>query len=366
MNPHQHPGAARRDAEPDEDVPLGGLIVPAAAGPLADAAAYTPDVLAKLQELEQRSKEHEQNLRPQNTVDGYAVDWAHWERFTALLGLPITAITPGSLTAFVEWLWWEPGWKPGTCTAPSTIDRRLSGVVVTGRSRYNLLLSKTVASRARAVLRAKVRELEKGEEVRGRGPAPAFTVPQLRAAVAAAPDTLLGLRNRAVVTLSFALMAREHESAFLRLRDLVDHENGLIVDVRVSKVKPRKSKVPQGTRPSTCPVRTWRAWKKAAGLADPDGYAFRALHPRWHTVTDKGLDPETIGDIITAMGAGADLDVRHTGHSTRRGGADAARRAGADRKAIAAHGGWTDNSKALEAYFDDGEGWEDNAMNGVL
>lgn len=46
--------------------------------------------------------------------------------------------------------------------------------------------------------------------------------------------------------------------------------------------------------------------------------------------------------------------------------ADAARRAGADRKAIAVHGGWAANSSALEVYFDDGEGWEGNAMNGVL
>ncbi|GAA5607948.1 hypothetical protein [Streptomyces griseus] len=67
-----------------------------------------------------------------------------------------------------------------------------------------------------------------------------------------------------------------------------------------------------------------------------------------HTVTDRGLDPETIGDVITAPGAGADLDVRHTGHSTRRGSADAARSAEAERKAIAAHGGWTYSSSALE------------------
>ncbi|NEB06431.1 integrase, partial [Streptomyces sp. SID13726] len=216
-------------------------------------------------------------MRPTNTVEGYAADWKQWTQFCALLELPVTAITPGSLTAFVEWLWWQPGWKEGTYTAPSTIDRRLSGVVVTGRVEHGLLLAKTVATRARRVLQAKVREMEKTGEVRGRGPAPAFTVPQLRAAVAAAPDNLLGLRNRAIGTLAFALMAREHEIAYLRLRDLVDHENGLLADVRVSKTKPRKVKVPQGSRPSTCPVRTWRAWRNAAGLTDPDGFAFRAL-----------------------------------------------------------------------------------------
>ncbi|WP_427767723.1 hypothetical protein [Streptomyces sp. DSM 41931] len=178
------------------------LVLPAAAGVSpVPGAEFTPDVLAKLQELEERSKEHEQALRPKNTTDGYAADWKQWEQFCALLELPVTAITPGSLTAFVEWLWWQPGWKKGTYTAPSTIDRRLSGVVVTGRTDHGLQLDRKVASRARYVLKAKVKEMEKTEETRGRGPASALLVPQLRAAVQAVPENRLGIRNRAIVLL---------------------------------------------------------------------------------------------------------------------------------------------------------------------
>ncbi|MFE4703128.1 hypothetical protein ACFRIC_39235 [Streptomyces sp. NPDC056738] len=36
------------------------------------------------------------------------------------------------------------------------------------------------------------------------------------------------------------------------------------------------------------------------------------------------------------------------------------------RQVITVRGGWAANSAALEVYFDDVEGWEDNAMNGVL
>lgn len=342
-----------------------GLILPATAN-LTAPAEFTPDVLAKLQELEDRSRAHEESLKPDNTRDSYAADWKQWEQFCALLDLPPAAITPGSLTAFVEWLWVQPGWKAGTFTAPSTIDRRLSGVVVTGRTRLQLRLDKTVASRARSVLKAKVKEMEKTREQRGRGPAPALLVEHLRQAVAAAPGNRLGIRNRSIVLTQFAIAGREHEVAYLRVRDIQAHENGLLVDIRVSKVKPRKVKVPFGTRPSTCPVRAWRAWKEEAGLSDPDDFAYKPLHPRWHTVMGGGLDPETIGDVITRLGAAAELKFRPTGHSPRRGAATSSKRAGNDRKEIARQGGWADNSAAMETYFEEVDGWEENAMNGVL
>ncbi|GFE12417.1 hypothetical protein Sgleb_04640 [Streptomyces glebosus] len=150
------------------------------------------------------------------------------------------------------------------------------------------------------------------------------------------------------------------------LRDIVETEHGLEIDVRVSKISPRKVKVPFGSRPSTCPVRAWRAWTESAGLSDPDGFAFRALHPRWHTVTDAGLSPGAIGDVTTRLTARADLPVRHTGHSPRRGAAEESRRAGNDRKVIAKQGGWVPNSGVMEGYFEDAEGWEENAMIGVL
>jgi hypothetical protein len=270
-------------------------------------------------------------MKPQNTRDGYAADW-----------------------------------KEGTYTAPSTIDRRLSGVVVTGRSKHKLRLDKTVGSRARNVLKAKVKELEKTEEKRGRGPAPALLVEDLRKVVAAVPDNRLGIRNRSIALAQFGIAGREHEVAFLRVRDFQEHENGLLVDVRVSMVAPRKVKVTYGTYPSTCPVRAWRTWKEAVGLTDPDDFAYKPLHPRWHTVMDGGLDPETIGDVNTKLGALAELKFRPTGHSPRRGAATSSKRAGNDRKEIAKQGGWAANSAAMETYFEEVDGWEENAMNGVL
>ncbi|MFB6963070.1 recombinase family protein [Streptomyces sp. NPDC056309] len=161
------------------------------------------------------------------------------------------------------------------------------------------------------------------------GPLPGMYDPS--GALVAAPENRLGIRDRSIGLTAFAIAGREHEVAFLRLRDFVGTEHGMEVDVRVSKIKPRKVKVPFGSRPSSCPVRAWRDWKAEAQLSDPDDFAYKPLHNRWHTVMDGGLDPETIGDVITRLGKWAELDFRPTGHSPRRGLATSSKRAGNDR-----------------------------------
>jgi hypothetical protein len=55
------------------------------------------------------------------------------------------------------------------------------------------------------------------------------------------------------------------------------------------------------------------------GDADPDGFAYRRLHNRWHTVLQTGLDTESIGNVLTRIGARAQLGIRPTGLSPRRG-----------------------------------------------
>ncbi|MFI0220354.1 hypothetical protein [Streptomyces lydicus] len=67
---------------------------------------------------------------------------------------------------------------------------------------------------------------------------------------------------------------------------------------------------------------------------------------------------ELVGHVITRLGERAELPVRHTGHSARRGAAEESRHAGNDRKVIAKQGGWVPNSGVMEGYFEDADGWE--------
>ncbi|MGW5464882.1 hypothetical protein [Streptomyces sp. NPDC003996] len=142
----------------------------------------------------------------------------------------------------------------------------------------------------------------------------------------------------------FAVAGRRHELAFNRVRDYAEIPSGIQADLRVSKVRPRVVPVPYGSRPSICPVRAWQAWKEAAGLTDPDGYAWRRLHNRWHTVLEGGLQPTTIGDVVTRAGERAGIEIRFTGHSPRRGLATSSRLKGHDQIVIAKQGGWAPHS----------------------
>ncbi len=351
--------------------PLSALVATRASGtglPIRpeDFDTATTEQLATLDE---KVKEEIQDTTPENTAKGYKGDWREWGRFTATFGLPLLSVRSGTLAAFARWLWdGRPHDPRGTrLLSPTTIDRRLSGVVVTARTEHHLTLPRDVAADARTLLARWVKEMERNGEQRGRKKAPALLIEHMKAISAVLPDNLAGIRDRALMCMQFAVAGREHEIASTRERDFVDHDTGILADLRVSKVAPRTVPVTYAADPAICPVRTYRTWRQASGThREPDNYAFRRLNARWHTLTPHGLSPEAVGDIIARISARADLGVQHTGHSPRRGLATESRRAGNDARVIAEQGGWRPHSRVLAEYLAIVDRWEDNALAGVM
>ncbi|WP_084780155.1 tyrosine-type recombinase/integrase [Planobispora rosea] len=131
----------------------------------------------------------------------------------------------------------------------------------------------------------------------------------------ACPPHLLGVRDRAMFLLGFAIGARRSELSALNIGDVTEVERGLEIHVRWSKTgTERFPKVPYGQHLSTCPVRAWRAWLAASGLAD--GAAFRHID-RYGRLRNR-LSPEGVGDALTAAAARAGLGHR-TAHGLRSG-----------------------------------------------
>ncbi|MFD0371139.1 tyrosine-type recombinase/integrase [Streptomyces sp. NPDC127114] len=333
----------------------------------APGQRFAPDVEARLAEIDQAAARHVGANRPANTTKAYGGDWTTWLRYCAETGLPPAAVTAGTLVLFVEWAWTQPGWKSGTFKAPSSIDRHLAGIVVTARQQCRLTLDRHVGAEARALLKAKVKAMEKAGEQRGRGPAPALLVSDMERIVPTIPDTVAGIRDLAIMTTHFACAAREHELAAQFDRHVTEdeHGRGLVSDLRVSKTFPRVVQIPYGSRAHLCAVRALRRWREVS-RPGPDDPLFRHVHSGGETVLDEGLSAEGIGDVLTRLGERAGLEKRLTGHSPRRGLVTESARAGNDERQAEKQGGWVPGSRVMRTYREDDDGFKENALHGVL
>ncbi|MCD0486094.1 tyrosine-type recombinase/integrase [Streptacidiphilus sp. ASG 303] len=344
-------------------------LVPVTAAELLPARPPRPEefdeeLRARLAVLDDASDMEAAARRPKNTQRSYAGDWRCWERFCAGMGIPVTAATRGTLRAFVKWRWEVEG------RAYATVDRNLAGIVVTLRGpQYRVVVDPAATQAARELLGDYRREAaERKEKPRGRGKAPALRVEPLRRIVEACPDTPRGRQEKAAVLVAFSIAARSHELAGLTVRAMEEVEEGLRVDVRVSKTHPRVVPVPYGLNPATCPVRAWQVWRDTARemgrLLDPEEPAFRQIHRSGSILG--ALAAPSCAAIITRAGARAGVPVRFTGHSARSGLVTTAARSGKDRKAIAEISGHRPGSPVLEGYIQlAGEFSDDNALFGL-
>lgn len=149
---------------------------------------------------------------------------------------------------------------------------------------------------------------------------PLFT-DDLRRMVQALPDSLIGLRDRAILLLGFAGAFRRSELALLEAERVQETPEGLVVRVSRSKTdqeaRGREVAIPYGGDPETCPVGACRAWVQAAGISG--GPLFRRIDRHGH-VNARPLHKDSIGLIVKRAATAAGLDPKpYAGHSLRAG-----------------------------------------------
>jgi site-specific recombinase XerD len=290
----------------------------------------------------------------EETRRGYAGDLARYATWCAGRGLDPIPATAQRLANYV-------GYLAGKGKSPATVDRALAAIL----SAHRLAGAPRPDTKgARAAIRAlRQRRAAAGVGVRK---ATAATVADLRRLVATTDRvSLIGIRDRAIILLGFAGMLRRSEVAALLVGDVAASEEGLTVTVRRSKTDKDAAgavvAIPFGAHELTCPVRAVAAWRAAAGVIDKALFRRVDRHGRL-------LGPMTgqaVGMVIARAAEAAGLEGRYRGHSLRRGGATAARRAGHDLVSIGRHGRWKDGSPVLLGYLEDSDRWTDNPMRGV-
>ena len=128
--------------------------------------------------------------------------------------------------------------------------------------------------------------------------------------VQALPDTLIGVRDRALLLVGYAGAFRRSELVALDVEDLVETDEGLVVTIRRSKTDQesagRELGLPYGSQLVTCPVRAVRRWRQVAAIDDG---------PLWRSIDRHGrmagrLSPAAISRSSCHLGRSRPISAK--------------------------------------------------------
>jgi integrase len=334
---------------------------------------------------------------PENTALAYRSRWRSFESWCRAVGRVALPATAQTVAAYLTYLAVDQGLKATTADSHLTAIRAVHRGA--GATPPDGLTARKV------VVAAQRREAARDGRYGPRKAVPVMAA-DLPAIVAACdPDTPAGLRDRAVILLGFALLARRAELAALGVPD-AEHVpgEGLAVTIRVSKTDQAARgvvrRIHYASAEELCPVRAVLAWlEHLAARGITSGPLFTRID-RWGNIgagaggryrrdgqdnRDGRLRPQAIGDIVAAACLAAGLGERdpapsgppgerpppdqrrYSGHSLRRGGATSMLKAGAQPLNVSRHGRWADGSRAFAGYVEEATGFGDaNPTKGLL
>ena len=296
------------------------------------------------------------------TRRAYQASWRRYTKWCHGYGYEPLPCAPDTLAKFVASM-------TESDDSPNGIDRAINAIVTAHKEAG---LKPPDTRPARKALRG-----YRKERPRTRRKAPPVTVDDLRAMVATCdPGTVQGVRDRAVILLGFAMMARRSELAGLDVTDVKLDQRGMIVRVRSSKTDHDAEgidvHVVSGQHADTCPVLAMQAW--LTSLCASTGPLFRAVDRHGRLAGDPRfagrsktarMTPQAVETILRRARLQSGVAARYTPHSLRAGGATVAYEAGADTLEIARHGRRHDGSRALLGYIRPVDRWDRNPMRGT-
>ena len=181
-------------------------------------------------------------------------------------------------------------------------------------------------------------------------------------------DSLIGLRDRALLLVGLTLGRRRSELAALEVEDLhrIDQpRRGYSVTIQRSKTdqegRGQVCWLPRSGR-TTCPAAALERWLEAASITS--GPVFRSVSSSG-TVGER-LTDRSVSRIVARRAEEAGLEAeagrQWSGHSLRSGFATEQARRGKSTRSIARQGGWSPTSPVIHRYVHTSSPWEDNAV----
>ncbi|MBI6630755.1 tyrosine-type recombinase/integrase [Pontibaca salina] len=273
-----------------------------------------------------------------STIRAYYTDIESYLHWCAAAG---RAPLPGSIETVCEYLM-----EQGPKFAPSTVRRRLYAI----RKAHRLL--RLPDPTYDEEINLTFRRIRRGKLARPRQ-AKGMTREYLDQFLAVQPDTPWGVRNKAMLSLGYDLLARRSELVALTVDDIEFRADGTLrVLIRRNKADPAGlGRVAFTSQRTGRLVSDWLKWRNA-------GYAPLFCPIYQGRPLDRSLSDTTLRRLIKSTAKNAGLDPQDvadfSGHSMRVGAAQDLLRAGHDTAAIMRAGGWK-TTNVLVRYLENAE-----------
>ncbi len=352
-----------------EGVPeVSGAIVPAAVTPPADG----------LSELARRAISASV---PENTRRAYGRAWADFTAWCAAEGRQALPAAPETMIEYATYLCYQrPALDRAGFPVPGVTGLKLSTV----RLKLYAVSAVHEASGYRAPRDKRAARVVKGyQDELARARHPRAKVSKVTPLTLEVLDTLIGtglkgeqhliqLRDAALFAIDYSGATRGSEIVLINVEDITIVPKGLTIDLRRIKTGGDSVvKIPEAGAPRTTAI--LRRWVKALAA---EGWTAGPLFPRISrhgqpgqpsrgNADDGRMNSQSALNRIRRAQEAAGIEGRLTMHSGRRGFATEAADAGIAKLRIARHGGWKDDSQALDGYIEDAEGWAHNPLNKV-
>ena len=295
----------------------------------------------------QQARDYARQAKSNNTRRAYASDWDDFARWCQPYGFVPLPAKPETVALYLTAL--------ADALKPSTLGRRLATISQVHQAAGHE--TPTAAAPVRLVW-AGIRRA-KGTDQHGKAPA---VTAELRRMVDTLENSLIGVRDRALLLIGFAGAFRRSELVGLDVRDVLSGHDGLTVFIRRSKMdqegQGRKVGIPYGSHTHTCPVRAYAGWLEKCGLTE--GPVFRSV-TRHGKLQPGRLSDRAVALIVKRAAEKAGLDPdKYAGHSLRAGLATSAAQAGVSERSIMAQTGHK-SVVVARRYIRDGSLFRDNA-----
>jgi site-specific recombinase XerD len=261
------------------------------------------------------------------TLRAYRSDWRLFGAWCAENGYSPLPAAPATVAAFLTLLA-EAGFAPREtdgmkhARAPvplgrATIGRRLAAIVFAHRAAgLEPPTSQPDAARLDRAMRA-IRRDKRGDLPGRKRAADGDVLRDMLRAVAG--ETMRAHRDRALLAIGMAGALRRSELVAITVGRVTEDARGLLIRIPSSKTDQEGQghvvAIPDGRRLE--PVRHYRAWLTAAGIAD--GPVFRKLTPQGR-LTDKAMSAQGVALVVKAAAAAAGYPAEaFSGHSLRAG-----------------------------------------------